>query len=277
MKIFDKLKLSLGRKKEATTSPNSDPGEPLNPSPAEAELETEDPELECPIREPETPHSADPQPSTLNSQPESDDWSPGDGPPSKSEIPHSALATPGQLSTLNPQLKQRQPTGKVGKLPKDLRNQVNQWLDDCVTYKKICSNLEKLGYPGFVHQNIQRWKDNGYQNHLREEQRRQDLIHCLEANERLGTDSNPGEKVAKATETLMNVRLYKLIDKSHDQTDEDLMGDKSKPFFTLCSTVLKVMAQHHRNARLKLDTATREQKAAIKQALTNAGFDPKVG
>src|SRR5213075_1725109 len=95
-----------------------------------------------------------------------------------------------KLETRNTKLfpRLRQPTGKVGKLPKDLRNQVNEWLDDCVTYKKICANLEKLGHPGFVHQNIQRWKDNGYQNYLREGQRREDLIHCLEANERLGTD-----------------------------------------------------------------------------------------
>src|SRR6266850_4242521 len=160
MKIIDNLKLRFGSKDEKGNVP-------------------EEP----------TDHSA--QHETPNAQPEtaqSEDWSPGEGPPLKSEIPHSD----SQLSTLNAQLlKQRQPTGKVGKLPKVLRNQVNQWLDDCVTYKKICANLEELGYPGFVHQNIQRWKDNGYQNHLREEQRRQDLIECLEANERLGTDPNP--------------------------------------------------------------------------------------
>src|SRR6266850_1165013 len=96
MKIFDKLKLSLGRKKEATTSPNSDPGEPLNPSPAEAELETEDPELECPIREPETPHSADPQPSTRVRR-----LVPRRRPPFK--IRNSALRTCHSGSTLNSQ------------------------------------------------------------------------------------------------------------------------------------------------------------------------------
>src|SRR3954465_1743613 len=170
MKIdLSKLKLRFGRKKP---TPNPEPTEQPTPQPGEPEpATTSDPsDQSYPSRRSALAKEdrSDPEPETRNSKPETG--------PRERETQNS------QLSTFNPQPKQRQPTGKVGKLPKAIRNQVNQWLDDCVSYKKICSNLEELGYPGFVPQNIQRWKDNGYQNHLREEERRLDLIHCLEAN-----------------------------------------------------------------------------------------------
>ena len=62
--------------------------------------------------------------------------------------------------------------GKVARLPDVLRTLVNTMLDDGFTYKAIASKLEEIGYPGFVHQNIQRWKNRGYQLWLRQREQR---------------------------------------------------------------------------------------------------------
>ncbi len=82
-------------------------------------------------------------------------------------------------------------TGEVAQLPHHIRTKVNQWLYDGVTYRKICANLEQLGYPGFVHQYIQRWTKRGYQLWLHErEQRRYRLPLRLDRGEGRGEVSS---------------------------------------------------------------------------------------
>jgi len=43
-------------------------------------------------------------------------------------------------------------------------------LDDGCSYRIIAAKLEEMGYPGFFYQNIQRWKNGGYQQWVREQQ-----------------------------------------------------------------------------------------------------------
>src|SRR5438046_2647716 len=52
--------------------------------------------------------------------------------------------------------------GKVSRLPLDARTTVNTMLDDGKTYLDIIAKLTELGHPGFVVQNISRWKLGGY-------------------------------------------------------------------------------------------------------------------
>ena len=82
-------------------------------------------------------------------------------------------------SSANPQFSQvprakseRRLTGKVAQLPHLVRMLVNVMLDNGFTYRAIASKLEEIGYPGFVHQNIQRWKNRGYQLWLRQREQR---------------------------------------------------------------------------------------------------------
>ena len=53
-------------------------------------------------------------------------------------------------------------------------------LDDGCSYRAIAAKLEELGYPGFFHQNIQRWKNGGYQQWVRDTLAAQDLFAAAE-------------------------------------------------------------------------------------------------
>ena len=64
----------------------------------------------------------------------------------------------------------RRLTGKVAALPKHLRDVVNSMLDDGHGYETIVAKLDQLGHPGFLTQNISRWKLNGYQQYLRRQE-----------------------------------------------------------------------------------------------------------
>jgi hypothetical protein len=59
-------------------------------------------------------------------------------------------------------------TGKVARLPKAIRDQLNQMLLDGVTYANIIKNLGEYGQ-GLTLSNLSRWKDTGHQDWLTEQ------------------------------------------------------------------------------------------------------------
>lgn len=61
--------------------------------------------------------------------------------------------------------------GKVARLPKEIRNEVNLFLDDGKTLEEIAQWLEEKGFPGFNVVNLHNWKDGGFQDWLREQER----------------------------------------------------------------------------------------------------------
>ena len=56
--------------------------------------------------------------------------------------------------------------GKVARLPKIAREQVNLLRDDGKTYAEIIQWLAANGFPGFNGENIRQWKNGGYQDWL---------------------------------------------------------------------------------------------------------------
>jgi len=65
----------------------------------------------------------------------------------------------------------RSPNGKVARLPAIARQIVNDMLYNGFPYKEIISTLEAIGYPGFSHENISRWKCGFHQHWLRQHNR----------------------------------------------------------------------------------------------------------
>ena len=56
----------------------------------------------------------------------------------------------------------RTPRGKVAHLPPAIREQVCEWIAEGITLEQITKSLADIGHPGFTHQNISKWKENGY-------------------------------------------------------------------------------------------------------------------
>src|ERR1044071_7719765 len=99
-----------------------------------------------PATAPETP-AAGSELSTINSQP----------------------STPFQPSP--PSQRRRRRNGRVACLPKDLRRQVNEMLDDGFTYNQVIQNLGEHG-KDLDEDHIRSWNAGGYQDYLREQRLR---------------------------------------------------------------------------------------------------------
>jgi hypothetical protein len=62
-------------------------------------------------------------------------------------------------------------TGKVARLPADVREEINRMLDDGKPYRQIIDSLAGRGHPGINAMNLSNWKAGGFQDWLRERQR----------------------------------------------------------------------------------------------------------
>jgi hypothetical protein len=101
--------------------------------------------------------------------------------------------------------------GKVARLPKVLRDQVNRMLDDGFSYKAIIEKLEQSADPPLPYKllemNISRWKDNGYQHYLRHQEWRDDLRILRES----GSEMNEFADGSKFQETLVQIALTEIF------------------------------------------------------------------
>jgi hypothetical protein len=114
-------------------------------------------------------------------------------PPSDSQPPVFQNAPDGGGSTINDQLTSRRRNGNVARLPKEIRQRINEMLDDGVPYNRIIENLGDHGKE--LNADIMyRWKIGGYQDYLNEQRlldqcrvRSQSAYHLLTTSNNINT------------------------------------------------------------------------------------------
>jgi len=75
-------------------------------------------------------------------------------------------------------------TGKIARLPLEIREEVNEMLRSGYKYNDIRDKLDQLGHPGMNASNISAWKHGGYVDWLREQQRQEQALALPFALER---------------------------------------------------------------------------------------------
>jgi hypothetical protein len=125
--------------------------------------------------------------------------------------PESPTTSTPDLTILPPAESDHRGNGKIARLPKVLRDQVNRMLDDGVPYKAIIEKLEQSTAPPLPYKlleiNISRWKDNGYQHYLRRQEWRDDLRITRES----GSEMSEFTDGPKFQETLVQVALTEIF------------------------------------------------------------------
>jgi hypothetical protein len=107
--------------------------------------------------------------------------------------------------------------GKIAQLPKALRDQINQWLDDGHTYPQIIKDLGDHGTgldPGHVSQ----WYKGGYQDYLRKADHRDDLQSVRQWAAEL-PELSDGPQFRKATMQLGLTEIFRALTDSKTRTD----------------------------------------------------------
>ena len=128
--------------------------------------------------------------------------------------------------------------GKIARLPRALRDQVNTMLREGVSYPEIRRKFLEMGHSEFEEisdKNFSNWKAAGHQHWLREQEWREEMQHTrAEAVEFIGDDDAKLEQVTLKTASM---RMYQLF-KQFDTLDFSLSVRKNPEAYTRLFSVL---------------------------------------
>src|SRR4051812_17800637 len=100
--------------------------------------------------------------------------------------------------------------GKIARLPKKLRDVVNLMIQDGATFEQIKTMLEKHDVFGLAKQNLTNWREGGYQDWLKEQERLEDMRAKREFALEV-VRQNEGSKIHEAALQLAASQLYEVI------------------------------------------------------------------
>ena len=101
---------------------------------------------------------------------------------------------------------------KIARLPREIREQVNDYLDTHTEYQRILDWLADQGHPGFQMYDLTRWKDTGYLDWLARHQHSEELEAKLDWVQRLASESNTS--LQKASLCLLASKLFDTISRT---------------------------------------------------------------
>jgi len=119
-------------------------------------------------------------------------------------------SSPSSPSVKSPTAKHR-PKGKIARLPKNLRDQINTMIRDGVPYPAIIDQLDLSTLPNPIsEQNLSNWKNAGHQRWLHEQEWREDIEEARDdALKFPGADDDA--KLEQVTLKMASMRLYQLF------------------------------------------------------------------
>jgi hypothetical protein len=170
-------------------------------------------------------------------------------------IEHELIADGSDSSPEQPSTKSRRPRGKIARLAKADRDQVNFMLRDGVAYAEI---LEKVGEPakGIIPRNVSSWHTGpGYARWLQD----QEWLEDMRADQESGLDLLPDFDAGKFNEAALQVAVTQLFRAfrhlGSGQLKEKLGGDP-QGFARLVNALARacretVNLQKHRDASAK--------------------------
>ena len=130
-------------------------------------------------------------------------------------------------------------TGKIARLPKDIRTQVNRMLDDGLQYGSIINWLNNEGHPDINDDNLSSWYAGGYQDWCREQDRRdqvqlqrewtQEFLHYQEPNQ-----------ISQAATTLIATQLADALERFDREKLAALMADRPETYFKVVGQFLQL-------------------------------------
>jgi hypothetical protein len=146
--------------------------------------------------------------------------------------------------------------GKVARLPKEVRDRINQMMCDGLTYRQIIVALGEAG-KHLTEQNLSNWKSGGYTRWLRAQERREDLLFMQEAiMDRVLKKGCPD--LSKAAIQMAVTKVFQLLESLPPADMEKTMD--SNNFTRLLNALAKLADGEIKCERHELETAEREAK-----------------
>jgi len=192
--------------------------------------------------------------------------------PPESVETHSTDPAPPAVSSvespppvISPRPHRRRGNGKVARLPRDIRNMVNQSLRDGVRYVEIIASLTAQGYPGFRPPHLSNWTHGGYRPWLADQKAfEHSRQHSHATAALLGSLRADGRcELTDLNELRLASQLDRLLEAVDETSLKSMLAEKPEEYFRLTKAVTShVMARAQRQQaellRLKYELEMRK-------------------
>ena len=101
---------------------------------------------------------------------------------------------------------------KIARLPRELREQVNESLDNHIEYQRILDGLAEHGHSGFEMYDLTRWKDTGYLDWLARHEHTEELETKLDWVQKLASQGT--STLQKASLSVLALKLFDTINRT---------------------------------------------------------------
>lgn len=102
------------------------------------------------------------------------------------------------------------PRSKIARLPKAIRDQLNDMLEEGASYKQILKWLASIGHPNFNDNNLYHWRRGAYQDWRLERERKHEADALRKWSATIALDRDP-TLVATALTNFTAARLHRLL------------------------------------------------------------------
>lgn len=130
-------------------------------------------------------------------------------------------------------------TGKIARLPFDVRTEVNQWIRDGLPYPQIIAFLAARGHADINEQNLTNWKEGGHQDWLKEQERLADMASKREFAMQIVRE-NDGSKLHEANLHLAASQLYDVLTDFDPQRLKDLLDEAPENYANIANSLAKL-------------------------------------
>jgi len=130
--------------------------------------------------------------------------------------------------------------GKIARLPHEVRQQINEMIQDGVPYEQIIQTLQQRGYPDFNPQNLTNWKEGGFQDWLREQERLDAIQLEREATTEL-VKNLQGPAFTDAAIQLASFHLFQVLRTFNPEDLKKQLAERPRCYFDIINAFLRLL------------------------------------
>ena len=175
---------------------------------------------------------------------------------------------------------------RVGRLPREVRTRVNQWIADAVPAAEIASRLGSEGRAEVTAANVESWRQSGYLDYLEQVERLNQIRLRSEASvEMVKVIAERGKvPITEANDILVASLISEALESFDVSMLREALAESPKRFFNLASAVTAQAAERVKRERLELEfdkfkeaVEGRRQKleTSLKEASRHGGITPE--
>ena len=162
--------------------------------------------------------------------------------------------------------------GKIARLPADIREQVNEMLNDGLEYNRIIDWLNQQGFPGIAPKNISNWKEGGFQDWLNHCQRLDELELKSEYAVEVAQQADPS-KFQHATVNLTCLQFFEMLNRFDPIRLAASLEVKPEKYPALINSLARFTREFVGLTRFHEELADKAKAEAARNRVDEAGLD----